>query len=253
MSLKVSIITATYNSQSYIESSIKSVINQNYENIELLIIDGNSTDNTLEIIKNIDNKNNVDLKIISEQDNGIYDALNKGVNLAIGDIIGFVHSDDILASNSILSDVVNVFEKEGVDGVYGDLDYVEKENTNKVVRAWRSCDFDESLLKKGWMPAHPTLFLKKEVYQKHGDFNLKYKIAADYDFMLRIFKDDDLSFSYINKVFTKMRIGGASNKSIKNIIDKTKEDFSVIRNNNAGGVEAIINKNVSKIKQFFVR
>ncbi len=252
MGLKLTIITATFNSSHFIEDCMNSVLSQDYKNIEYLIIDGASTDDTLSKIELIA-KNNPEVKIISERDSGIYDALNKGVRLATGDIVGFVHSDDFLASKNIFSSIINVFKEKEVDGVYGDLDYVDKDNMNNVIRAWKSCDFYPALLKKGWMPAHPTLFLKKEVYQKHGNFNLKYKIAADYDFMVRIFKDDTLKFKYLNEVFTKMRIGGASNRSIKNIIHKTKEDYSVIKSNKAGGFDAILNKNVSKIKQFFIR
>ncbi|WP_010523478.1 glycosyltransferase family 2 protein [Aquimarina agarivorans] len=252
MGLKFTIITATYNSDQFIESCMNSVLSQNYKNIEYLIIDGASTDDTVSKVHQIKGTSST-IKVISEKDNGIYDALNKGVSLATGDIIGFVHSDDFLASNNILSKIKNVFELNNSDGVYGDLDYVDKENVTKVVRAWKSCEFYPSLLKKGWMPAHPTLFLRKKVYLKHGFFNLKYKIAADYDFMLRIFKDTNLQFDYLEEVVTKMRVGGASNKSIKNIIHKTKEDYSAIRQNKAGGLDAILNKNVSKIKQFFVK
>ncbi|WP_010179194.1 glycosyltransferase family 2 protein [Aquimarina agarilytica] len=252
MRLKLTIITATYNSSRFIEDCMNSVLSQDYENIEYLIIDGASTDDTLSKVK-LAAAFNPKIKIISEKDNGIYDALNKGVRHATGDIVGFVHSDDFLASKNIFSNIIDVFEKKDVDGVYGDLDYVDKDNVDSVVRVWKSCDFYPSLLKKGWMPAHPTLFLKKQVYRKHGSFNLKYKIAADYDFMVRIFKDETLKFKYVNKVFTKMRIGGASNRSIKNIIHKTKEDYSVIKSNKAGGLDGILNKNVSKIKQFFIR
>ncbi|MDG1328253.1 MAG: glycosyltransferase, partial [Flavobacteriaceae bacterium] len=193
------------------------------------------------------------IKLISEKDSGIYDALNKGVQLATGDLLGFVHSDDLLANNHIVTDLVNQLQNEQLDGVYGDLQYVDKVNINKVIRLWKSCAFKTRLLKQGWMPAHPTFFLKKEVYEKHGLFDLTYKIAADYDFMLRVLRDNSLKFGYLPKVITKMRVGGASNRSFKNIIQKTKEDYKAIRSNQVGGVLSIIRKNTSKLKQFILK
>ena len=142
-------------------------------------------------------------------------------------------------------------KSESLDGVYGDLQYVNKINFKKIIRNWKSCDFKPSLLKQGWMPPHPTLFLKKEVYEKHGLFDLSFKISADYDFMLRIFKDSELKFGYLPKVITKMRVGGASNRSLKNVIRKSKEDYRAIRSNNVGNFLTLIKKNTSKLKQFF--
>ena len=231
-----------------------SVLQQSYQNIEYVIIDGNSTDETLELVKQHQLKfPQIEFKILSEPDSGIYDALNKGVQLATGQVIGFVHSDDILADNQIISKLANQFDKENVDGVYGDLQYVDKNNIGKIIRYWKSTNFNASLLKKGWMPAHPTLFLKKEVYEKHGEFNLSFKISADYDFMLRILKDDSLKFTYLPNVITKMRVGGASNRSVKNIIQKTKEDYRAVRLNNNGGWYLIFLKNISKVRQFIFK
>ena len=248
--MKVSLITATYNSLINIKSCLDSVIDQGYSDIELIIIDGNSTDNSVSLVKKYQ-QNHTFIKLISEKDHGIYDALNKGINLASGDIIGFVHSDDFLDSNDVLKDIVSMITSKNLDGVYGDLQYVDKFNTQKVIRSWKSCDFKPGLLKQGWMPAHPTLFLKKEVYQKHGLFDVSYRISADYDFMLRIFKDSELKFGYLPKVITKMRVGGASNRSIKNIIEKSKEDYRAIKSNNIGDFLTLIRKNTSKLKQFF--
>ena len=250
----ISIITVTYNSSLTITSTLESILNQTKNKIEYIIIDGNSTDETLELVKQHQLQfPQIEFKILSEPDNGIYDALNKGIQLATGEVIGFVHSDDILADNHIVSTLANQFEKENIDGVYGDLQYVDKNNIDKIIRYWKSTDFNSSLLKKGWMPAHPTLFLKKEVYEKHGEFNLSYKISADYDFMLRILKDDSLKFTYLPKVITKMRVGGASNRSVKNIIQKTKEDYRAVRSNNIGGWYLIFLKNISKVRQFIIK
>ena len=248
--MKVSVITATFNSAIGISECLESILTQDYKNIECIIIDGNSNDQTLEIIaEKQDEYSNIYL--FSEADHGIYDALNKGINKANGDIICFVHSDDILKSNSILDKIVNLIKNENYDGVYGDLNYVKKTNTNKIIRNWKSSGFHPSLLRKGWMPPHPTLFLKKEVYEKHGFFDLSYSISADYDFILRIFKDQELKFGYLPTVITNMRVGGASNRSIKNIIKKSKEDYIAIKRNNVGNIITLIRKNTSKIKQFF--
>lgn len=246
--MKISIITATYNSATHILTAIQSVQEQSYPCIELIVVDGGSTDNTVEIVSS----NFVgDLKIISERDEGIYDALNKGVKLATGDVMGFVHSDDYLAGPEVLSKIARSFEKEEVDGLYGDLQYVDKQDTSKIIRYWKSEDFRDSFLKKGWMPAHPTLFLRKEVYDKHGLFNLDYKIAADYDLMLRIFSDTELKFHYLPKVITKMRLGGASNRSLKNILQKSKEDLKALKANKIRKPYfALMNKNFSKVSQF---
>lgn len=247
--MKVTIITATYNSKKNIKTCLESVLNQTYKDIEIIIIDGNSNDNTLSVVNSM-LLGYVNSKVISESDNGIYDALNKGLKLASGDIIGFVHSDDILCSPNIIYEIVDCFSNKSVDGVYGDLLYVNKSNLNHTIRAWKSCEFSYNLLKKGWMPPHPSLYLKREIYDKFGIFNLDYKISADYDFMLRVFKNTDNKFKYLPKVITKMRVGGASNRSLKNIIQKTREDYRAITSNNVGGWISILLKNLSKIKQF---
>ena len=248
--MKVSIITATYNSAKYIASSLNSIFNQDYKDIECIIIDGDSKDQTISIIKTYQRKN-LNITLVSEADNGIYDALNKGIKLATGDLIGFVHSDDKLASPHIISELVIAIKKTQAHGIYGDLQYVSKLDTSKLIRNWKSSVFSKSLLKKGWMPPHPTLFLKKEVYQKHGNFNQNYKISADYDFMLRVLKDNTLRFFYLPKVIIKMRVGGASNKNLKNIIQKTKEDYKAITSNKIGNWVTLFLKNYTKFKQFF--
>ena len=247
--MKISIITATFNSGKFIESCIKSILKQNYKKFEIIIIDGLSTDSTIKKIKTLLDKNN-NIKIFSEKDLGIYHALNKGIEKANGDIIGFVHSDDLLYNKNVLSNIIDVFKNSNTDGVYGDLQYVEKQNTNKVIRYWKSKDFKPNLINKGWTPPHPTLYLNKKVYEKHGFFDLNYKISSDYDFMTKIFKDNTFNFKYIPKVITKMRVGGISNKNIKNVLIKTLEDYKVIYKNGSGGIITLLRKNTSKIKQF---
>jgi len=248
--MKVSIITATYNAAKTLQSTIDSIAEQSYRNIEYIVIDGDSKDNTKQIIA--DNKRYIS-QHISEPDKGIYDALNKGLNKATGDIIGFLHADDIFKSEDTIQAIVSLFENTKSDGVYGDLEYVATDNTNKVIRYWKSKAFKYKMLKAGWMPAHPTLFLRKEVYKTYGNFDTRFKIAADYDFILRVFKNKTLNFSYLPNVITKMRLGGASNKSLTNIITKSREDIQALRNNKIGGFHTIIWKNLSKLPQFIKR
>ena len=250
MSLKVSIITATYNSANTLEMCMDSVLNQSYNNIEYLIIDGNSTDDTKALIKAKSEKN-PNIKWTSEPDKGIYDALNKGIAAASGDIIGFVHSDDFLANSSVIEMIVTNFDANDADGVYGDLHYVSVTDTSKVVRNWKSQVFLPKLLHRGWMPAHPTLFLKQEVYKSFGNFDLGYRIAADYDFILRIFSNPSYKFQYLPETIVKMRVGGESNRSINNLIKKTKEDYKAAKQNGLSfPFFVILSKNLSKLPQW---
>jgi glycosyltransferase involved in cell wall biosynthesis len=246
--VKISIITATFNSQSFIECSVLSVLNQTYSNIELIIVDGLSTDNTLDIIRKI---NDPRIHLISEKDNGIYYALNKGISLASGDIIGFLHSDDFFVDNQIVERIVNEFRNTKLDGVYSNLKYVSINDSNKIVRNWRSMPFKRINLKFGWMPPHPTLFLLKSVYNEIGDFNVKYRISADYDFILRLFISQNYSIKYLDTYISNMRTGGASNKSLKAISKKSREDLDIISNYPLWGTFTFVFKNLRKISQFF--
>jgi glycosyltransferase len=245
--MKVSIITSVWNNKNTIEDAIKSVLSQNYSDIEYIVVDGASSDGTIEVIKKYEYKIST---FVSEKDKGIYDGLNKGVELATGDIIGFLHSDDIYADKNIISEVVEAFEKNNTDSIYGDLVYVDKEDTNKVFRYWKSGDYSFKKLTNGWMPPHPTFFVKKEFYDRYGKFDLSFGIAADYDFMLRMLGKYKITTSYLPKVLYKMRVGGASNRTIKNIIQKSREDIKALKNNNIGGIHTIVMKNLSKIPQF---
>jgi glycosyltransferase involved in cell wall biosynthesis len=247
--MKVSIITATYNSEATIAMCVNSVLSQTYSNIEYIIVDGKSTDDTLKILKVL-TANATNVFLSSEPDQGIYDALNKGIEKAAGDIIGFLHSDDFLTDHKVIELIAQSFVNQNADGIYGDLHYVSSDSPDKIIRNWISEPFNLKLLKRGWMPAHPTLYLKKELYDTYGKFNLQYKIAADYDFILRIFKQEHLCFYYLPKTIVKMRTGGASNRSLKNIVQKTKEDYRAVKVNNTGNWLTILLKNVTKLKQF---
>lgn len=247
--MKVSIITITYNSGKSIADAINSVISQTYTNIEYIIVDGKSNDNTVEIVKSYGNKIN---KFVSEKDKGIYDALNKGIGMATGDIIGFMHSDDLFANNDVIQHVVDKFQENDTDSLYGDLQYVYKSNTNKVLRHWKSGKFSLQQLKFGWMPPHPTLYIKRWVYEKYGGFNINLGIAADYDTMIRFLGKHKMSTQYLPEVMVKMRVGGASNGSLKNIIKKSKEDWEVIKINEFGNIFTLIFKNLRKVPQFSI-
>lgn len=255
--MKISIITITYNSAASIVDCISSITHQTHNNFEYLIIDGASNDDTLFRIENTPNRIT---KIISEPDKGIYDALNKGIQLANGEIIGFLHSDDFFASSEILEKIDILFstenEKSGkmIDVVYGDLVFVDRYDINKTVRYWKSQVFDLKLLKNGWMPPHPTVFMKKEVYKKHGLFNTNLSCAADYDYILRVFSDKSLTFCYMPEIITKMRIGGISTKGFKNLLTKMKEDLWVLKQNNMPlPLWVLIRKNISKLPQMILR
>ncbi len=213
--MKVSIITVVYNNKVTICNAIDSVLNQTHKNIEYIVIDGGSTDGTIELIKGYTNK--IDT-FISEKDYGLYDAMNKGIGLATGDVIGILNSDDVYFDDNVLESVVKTFREKKTDSVFGDLYYVDQYDLNKVVRYWKSSNFELGSFANGWHPPHPSFFVKKEVYEKYGLFDLELKVSADFDLMLRFLEKHQISSVYLPKVLVKMRKGGQSNKTIKNII-----------------------------------
>ena len=246
---KITIITCVLNRVDTIEDCILSVTHQTYANVEYIVIDGQSTDGTIDLIKSYSDKINV---IISEPDDGIYSAMNKGISFATGDIIGFLHSDDLYPNNNVLDLVANNFSSNNeLDGLYGDLVFISSKNTSLNLRYWKSSHFERKLIFKGWMPPHPTLFLTRDVYLRVGVFNTDFKISGDYEFIIRTFLSD-LNIVYIPKLLYKMRMGGISNKSLKNIGKKMLEDFRAIRDNiDQNAILIIFLKNISKIGQFF--
>lgn len=255
--MKVTIITVSYNSFDFIRDCIESVLTQTLRDIEYIIIDGNSKDRTKQIIQSYGSKIT---KFISEPDDGIYDALNKGIRHAKGDIIGILHADNIFASNLTLQNITDVFlsrssstyENKQVDVVYGNLVFTNQRDLKKVVRCWVSRPFIPQLLKKGWMPPHPTVFMRRFVYEKHGFFNIALKCSADYDYILRVFSDNSLHFYYLPEVITRMRMGGISTGGIRQLINKKLEDYWVLKHNNMPFPFLILlRKSLSKIKQLF--
>ncbi len=218
---KISIITVTYNSAKTIEQTIQSVLLQDYEDVEYIIVDGQSTDETLSLIRKYRHKIT---HLVSEKDNGIYDAINKGISLATGDIIGILHADDFYTNDSVLTKIAETFKKNNADAVYADLFYVDQDNTEKVVRIWKSGNYSDGKFLWGWMPPHPTFFVKKECYTKYGVYNTSMRTAADYELMLRFIHKHKISLAYIPESIVKMRVGGKSNSSVQNRVNANIED-----------------------------
>ena len=246
---KISIITVSFNSQSTIKHTIQSVASQDYQNKEYILIDGASTDWTLDIISFLKDKINY---FVSEKDNGIYNAMNKGIKASSGDIIGILNSDDFYSNNEVLSKVANIFEETDCDCLYGDLVYVDKGDARKIVRYWKSREFSKRKLRMGWMLPHPTFFVKKEIYEKYGLYNLKLKTAADYEMILRLLHNDSIKVEYLPEILIKMRIGGESNSSFLNRLKGNYEDNLAWDMNNLRKPPFIrFLKPLRKIKQFF--
>jgi len=255
LEMRFSIITISYNPGRLLKETIDSVLSQDYPNIEYIIIDGGSTDGTVDVIKSYGCGIS---KFISEPDNGIYDALNKGIALATGDIIGFVHAGDLCADSSVISSIAKTFENSRADAVYGNLLYVSRNNINRIIRYWQSGVFSPARLKFGWMPPHTALYVTREVYKKarlaNGQyFDTSFRIASDYDFMMRVLVKLKISHAYLPRVIVKMRVGGASNCSIRNLIRKSCEDYRAMRRNDIGGFSTLLAKNFRKLPQFFNR
>ena len=249
--MKISIITITYNSAATLPRALESVRSQTYGDIEHIIVDGASTDGTKELIINyqlsILNSQSPKVRWISEPDNGIYNALNKGIAMATGDVIGFLHSDDMLYSPDSIGQIAAAFESSGADVVYGDLEY---RHGDKVVRRWRSNAFRRGDLKYGWMPPHPTVYVRREVYRQVGPYDEWFRISADYDMILRIFTAG-YKTCYIPQVLVAMETGGASNRDAKARLSKTQEDYFVLKKNHVGaGLLTVACKQLRKIRQF---
>lgn len=227
--MKISIITATYNSASTVADTFESVLKQTYKDIDYWVIDGGSSDRTLDIIKEYQPKFKGKMHYISEKDRGIYDAMNKGLAHCTGDVVGILNSDDYFTDDNVLADLNNTFENNDVDSVYGDIHFINDNNPDKIVRYYSSAMFRPFWLRFGFMPAHPSFYAKREVFEKYGKYSLDYKIAADYDMMVRLFYKHHISYKYIKRDFVTMRTGGVSTKNIRNRLLITKEDVKACR------------------------
>ena len=229
--MKISIITSTFNSAKTIKDTLDSILNQTYKNIELLIIDGNSKDNTLDIVRQYDKQFEGKLRYISEPDKGIYDAMNKGIHMATGDIIGILNSDDLYMDTTVLEDIASTFIQSKVDAVYGNLLFVDEKDTNKVVRTWKGSQYKSGGFLKGWHPAHPTFYVRKEIYDKYGVFDISFNVSADFELMLRLIEKHKISNLYLDRNFVRMRMGGESTGSIKKIITGNKNVLRAFEKN----------------------
>ena len=254
--MQISLITCTNNSEKTIKDCCLSILSQTYENIEHIILDNQSNDETLDIAKKYKIKNQ---KIIQQKGVGLYSAINEGVKSANGDIIGILHSDDEFSDENIISNIIKKFSEHKINALFSNLFYISKSKKNKILRKWKSnlkngIQSNELMFKKiheGWMPPHTTLYIKKELINEIGLYNEKFKISSDYDFIIRLLKNENLNIFYMDEFTIKMKIGGMSNKNISNIILKMKEDFIIMKKHNLPPFKTIFTKNFSKISQFF--
>lgn len=244
--MKVSIITSCFNREATIKDAIESVISQNYPDIEYIVIDGASNDKSIEIIKQYQQHI---AKFISEKDKGMYEAINKGIKQATGDIIGLVHSDDFLYSKDTITHIVQQFERTGADLIYGNGLFVDFYNTNKIIRNWKSGVYSKKKIRYGWLPLHPTVYIKKDCFQQLGLYDESFKIAADSDLLIRYLYESNLKISYLDEYIIKMRMGGLSTNP-KKIKQKWSEDLKLYRNHDFMPLFTLGCKIISKIPQF---
>lgn len=251
--MKISIITVVLNNVNTIVDTINSVLCQKYKNIEYIIIDGGSTDGTLSLLKSRRHQLSA---LVSEPDRGIYDAMNKGLKLANGDIIGFLNADDFYCNSEVISKVAREFELDSfLEANYADLIYVDKINTSKSIRYFKSSEFKQGLFLKGWCPPHPTFFVRKSVYERFGNFNLKYNLASDVDLMMRFLEKYKIKSLYKPETWVKMRMGGVSNKNLKNIWLQNMEILNSIYNNGltVNPIIFFFYKIISRLNQYIRR
>jgi glycosyltransferase len=245
--VKISVVTVSFNGAATLRRCIESVAKQTYPGVEHIVIDGGSRDGTAEIVKQCGGRI---AQFVSEPDDGIYDAMNKGISLSTGDYIGFLNADDEFASDDSLSLVAQYLRAGRKDIAYGDLTYVRASDASRIVRTWRAGAYSRGRLRFGWMPPHPTFYISRSLIQQVGDFEKSLRIAADYDFMLRSLLLAGDSVTYVPKILVRMRTGGISNNSLRSIIRKSREDLLALRRNRVGGWLSLVSKNFRKVPQF---
>jgi len=245
--MKISIVTAVMNGRETLPAVLDSLMAQIHPQVEHVVQDGGSTDGTLAFLEA---KGHRHMTLRSGPDSGIYDAINLGIQRASGDVIGLLHADDTLAGNQVLAWVTDALQNPAIDGVYGDLQYVARDDPSRVIRHWKAGSYSAAHLRRGWMPPHPTLYLRREVFARAGLYDTSYRIAGDYEAMLRFLTAGQVRLGYIPKVMVRMKMGGVSNKSFAQLIHKSREDYRAIRRHGVGGVGTLMAKNLSKVAQF---
>jgi glycosyltransferase len=249
--MKISIITVCYNSAGHLADALRSVDSQRWSDLEHVIVDGASTDATPEVLRaHADPRRSV----VSEKDKGIYDAMNKGLRRAQGEVVGFLNADDFLAGDDVIEAIARAFEQDpSLDALYGDLEYVRDDAQMRTIRRWRSGPFLPGHLRHGWMPPHPTFYVRRSLLERVGGFDTRYRIAADYDFMMRCLTLPDIRVHYLPRLLVRMRLGGASNASVRAMLRKSREDLRIMRAHRIGGLWSLVAKNVRKVPQFVRR
>jgi glycosyltransferase len=247
MSMKISVITVCYNSEKYLGDTIGSVAAQTYGNIEYIVIDGKSTDGTINIIRTSEGRIS---KWISEPDNGLYDAMNKGIALATGDVVGFLHSDDFFPHRQVIGKIAEVFGRTGTDAVFGDIRYVDQSNPSKVLTSRKYGKYKRWKMLLGWHPPHPAFYVKREFLVNGGWFDTSFHISADYDHMLLLLIGKKIRTEYIPEVLVMMRVGGVSNRTMKNVRKKWREDYRALRKNHFGTPLTIFLKTMRPVSHF---
>jgi glycosyltransferase involved in cell wall biosynthesis len=227
--MKISLITVCYNAEKTVENTLRSVLSQDYPDIEYIVIDGASKDGTLEILERYRDRF---AHLVSARDKGIYDAMNKGLALATGEVVGLLNADDLFAHSGVISQIAAVMQAESLDAVYGDVTYFDSAAPDKVLRYYSSASFKPSRMRWGFVPAHPTLYVRRALYQTFGNFRIDYKIAGDYEFIARIFKGATLRYRYLPEVLVRMHIGGASTHTLWSMLVQNREVIRACRENN---------------------
>lgn len=245
--MKISVVTAVMNGRATLPAMLDSLQAQRHSDVEHVIQDGGSTDGTLAYLSSKAHRNMV---LHSAPDTGIYDAINQGIQRASGDVIGVLHADDQFASPKVLGLVADALADPDIDGVYGDLQYVARDDPTRVIRHWQAGAYRAAQLKRGWMPPHPTLYLRREVFARAGLYDTSFRISGDYDAMLRFLTAGQVRLGYIPQVMIRMKMGGVSNRSFAHMLRKSREDYRAIRRHGVGGFGTLVSKNLSKLPQF---
>lgn len=229
--MKISIITATYNSEKTLCDTLNSILGQTCHDIECIIVDGGSKDGTMDIVREYEPRFQGRMRWVSEPDKGIYDAMNKGVQMATGDVVGVLNSDDFYYDERVVEDIANAFVQKGVDCVYGNLVFVDVKDKSAVIREWKGSQYQSGAFLRGWHPAHPTFYAKRSCFEKYGAFNLDYAVSADFELMLRFIEKERIPNAYLDRCFVKMRWGGESTGTLRNIIKGNRNILKAFRSN----------------------